>query len=181
MARRFATRESIRRKTPIFITCERFARIASNLRFALFSPPKRNSQKEVQFGNPGTIRENQAIRANLRIDSGESGHLRSKSSTTKSPKMSQNPFLPLLGTILPEPRHVRPIQCLPVTHKHREMCVVCAHTKRLRLVDVWAPVCSHVKHCSLLDLPDGLVQLLDGLGILSMLLFGCKNRGETKG
>ena len=29
----------------------------------------------VQFGNPETIRENQAIRANLRIDSRESGHL----------------------------------------------------------------------------------------------------------
>ena len=58
-------------KTLFFITCERFARIASNLRFAIFSPPKRDS-----FGNPEMIRKNQAIRANLRIDSRESGHLR---------------------------------------------------------------------------------------------------------
>ena len=42
----------------------------------LFSPPKRDSQKRgVQFGNPETIRKNRAIRANLRIDSRESGHL----------------------------------------------------------------------------------------------------------
>ena len=40
-----------------------------------FSPLKRDSQKGVQFGNPETIRENQTIRANLRIDSRESGHL----------------------------------------------------------------------------------------------------------
>ena len=32
-------------------------------------------KKEVQLGNPETIRENQAIPANLRIDSRESGHL----------------------------------------------------------------------------------------------------------
>ena len=30
---------------------------------------------EVQFGNPETIRENQVIRADLRFDSRESGHL----------------------------------------------------------------------------------------------------------
>ena len=35
-ANRGDSRESIRRKTPIFITFERFARIASNLRFAMF-------------------------------------------------------------------------------------------------------------------------------------------------
>ena len=58
---------------------ERFVRIASNLWFAGFSPPKRDSQKGVQFGNPKTIRENQAIRANLWIDSRESGHLRARS------------------------------------------------------------------------------------------------------
>ena len=39
-ANRGDSRESIRRKKPIFITRERFARIASNLQFALFSPPK---------------------------------------------------------------------------------------------------------------------------------------------
>ena len=32
-------------------------------------------KKVVQFGNPKTIRENQATRVNLRIDSRESGHL----------------------------------------------------------------------------------------------------------
>ena len=74
---RFDSHESIRRKTPSFIVSGRFARIASNLRFAIVSPPKRDSQKKgVQFGDIETIRENQAIRANLRIDSRESGHLR---------------------------------------------------------------------------------------------------------
>ena len=47
------------------------------LRFENVSTLKSDSQeKGVQFGNPATIRENQAIRANLRIDSRESGHLR---------------------------------------------------------------------------------------------------------
>ena len=45
----------------------------------LAPPPPRSAirKKGVQFGNPQaeTIRENQAIRANLRIDSRESGHL----------------------------------------------------------------------------------------------------------
>ena len=45
---------------------EQFARIASNLQFAILA---------LQFGNPEPIREDQAIRANLRIDSCESGHL----------------------------------------------------------------------------------------------------------
>ena len=40
---------------------------------ALRSAIRKN--KRVQFGNPETIRENQVIRANLRIDSRESGHL----------------------------------------------------------------------------------------------------------
>ena len=48
---RIDSREWIRSKTPIFITCERFARIASNLRFAIFSPLKRDSLKR------GSIRE----------------------------------------------------------------------------------------------------------------------------
>ena len=38
-------------------------------------PPKRDSRKRASNRNPETIRENQAIRANLRIDSRESGHL----------------------------------------------------------------------------------------------------------
>ena len=59
-------------KCPIFITCERFKRIASNLRFAIFSSPKRDWQKGVHFRNPDTIR---LILANLQIDSRESGHI----------------------------------------------------------------------------------------------------------
>ena len=49
---------------------EREIRIALNLRFVVFSPPpplKRDSQKEVQFGNPEAIRGYQAIRANRAI------------------------------------------------------------------------------------------------------------------
>ena len=55
-ANRGDSHESTRRKQKknYFITCERFARIASNLQFAIFSPPKRDSHKKkvVQFGNP---------------------------------------------------------------------------------------------------------------------------------
>ena len=83
MAQRFTTRivairaNRFAEEKNIFITCEQFARIASNLRFASFSPPKRNSQKKglIQFGDPETIRENQALHANLRIDLHEAGHL----------------------------------------------------------------------------------------------------------
>ena len=42
----------------------------------VFSPQSAIRKKGVQFGNPETIRKNQAIRANLQIDSRESGHLR---------------------------------------------------------------------------------------------------------
>ena len=43
-------------------------------------PPKREKKKKkgVQFRNPERIRDNLAIRANLRIDSRESGHLSCK-------------------------------------------------------------------------------------------------------
>ena len=52
-ANRGNLRESIRRKTTTFITCERFARIASNPRFAVFSPPRGVIRKKgVQFGKP---------------------------------------------------------------------------------------------------------------------------------
>ena len=65
---------AIRRKPLIFITFERLARIASNLRFAICSCPKtRFAENGIQFRNPQAIRENQA---NLRIDLRESGHLR---------------------------------------------------------------------------------------------------------
>ena len=41
-----------------------------------FLAPKCDSQKGVQFGNPeNSILEDQAIRANLRLDSRKSGHL----------------------------------------------------------------------------------------------------------
>ena len=64
----WAMRESIRanrfrkkkKKKPIFITCERFARIASNLRFAGFGPPKRDSQK--QGFSSGTLKRFARIR-----------------------------------------------------------------------------------------------------------------------
>ena len=57
-----------------------------------------------QFGNPQTIRKNLAIRANLQIDSRESGHL-SGTQKSVSSKLAQgttmsqtcrNPDLPLL-------------------------------------------------------------------------------------
>ena len=51
----------------IFTTCERFARIASNLQFAIFSPPEARFAKRGSVREPWTIRENQAIRANLQI------------------------------------------------------------------------------------------------------------------
>ena len=86
MARRFATRTGAIRanrfaridlqKKNIFITCKRFARIGSNLRFAVFSAPKRDSQKWGSVGEPSG-------------DSRESGHLRSI-------------FLYFLGTLAPE-------------------------------------------------------------------------------
>ena len=50
---RIDSRESIRRKTPMFMMSERPARISSNVRFAISSAPKRDSQKSgVEFGNP---------------------------------------------------------------------------------------------------------------------------------
>ena len=48
---RFARIDSQKKKR-IFITFKRIARIASNLRFAMFSAPKSDSQKGVQFWNP---------------------------------------------------------------------------------------------------------------------------------
>ena len=60
-------------KKTIFITFERFERIASNLRFAILSSPKCDSHKKK--GSAEAIGANQAIRANLQLDSRESGHL----------------------------------------------------------------------------------------------------------
>ena len=64
-ANRGDSRESIRRKTPIFITCERFARIASNLRFAIFGPPEARFAKK-GFGS-GTLKRFARIRRFARI------------------------------------------------------------------------------------------------------------------
>ena len=64
-ANRGDSRESIRRKTSIFIRCERFARIPSNLRFAIFSPTKRDSQK-MGFSS-GTLKRFARIRRFARI------------------------------------------------------------------------------------------------------------------
>ena len=58
--KRFARIDSQKKKKN-FITCERFARIASDLQISIH-------KKGVQFGNPDKIRENEAIRANLRLD-----------------------------------------------------------------------------------------------------------------
>ena len=46
------SRESICRKVSIFTTFERFARIASDLRFAIFCAPKRDLQKRVSVLEP---------------------------------------------------------------------------------------------------------------------------------
>ena len=101
MARRFATRESIRRKTPIFsfegrhadslfMWCTHHMMLpyifhnvpairANRLKTAIrnFEPPEARFAKK-KGGSarepPKTIRENRAIRANPRIDSRESGH-----------------------------------------------------------------------------------------------------------
>ena len=59
-ANRGYSRESIRKKNKkktIFITCERFVRIASELWLALFSPERAIRNKGVQFRNPETICE----------------------------------------------------------------------------------------------------------------------------
>ena len=56
----------------------------------IFCPPKRQTQKkEVQLTSATLkmTRENQAIRANLRIDSCESGHLRPKGGQPDRPKL----------------------------------------------------------------------------------------------
>ena len=86
MAQRFATRIGPIRvnrfaEKPLYFHKVRAIRasVGSNLRLTIFGPTKRDSQKKgVWFGKPETIRENQAIRANLRIDSRESGHLSCK-------------------------------------------------------------------------------------------------------
>ena len=44
------SRESIRRESPIFITYEQLPRIASNRRFAIFGPPKRDSHNRGSVG-----------------------------------------------------------------------------------------------------------------------------------
>ena len=88
MAWRFATRIGAIRgnrfaridsqKTPYFHNVRAIR--ANRLKPAISSswPPKRDSQEQVQLGNPETIREKRAIRANLRIDSRKMGHLRLK-------------------------------------------------------------------------------------------------------
>ena len=47
---RVGSRELIRRINPVFITFEQFARIASNLRFANFSPLKGDAQRGLGSG-----------------------------------------------------------------------------------------------------------------------------------
>ena len=72
------------------MTCERFVRIASNPRFAIFRPLRIAIRKKgVQYRNPETIRENQVIRANPRIDSRELGHLRLFGSHLRASKLPE--------------------------------------------------------------------------------------------
>ena len=99
---RIDSRKLSRRKKKTYLACGRFARIASNLRFAIFEPGAPRSairKKGVRFGNPRTIRENLAIRANLRIDSRKWGHL-----SLRFPL----PRVPAKGVVLCE----RPCFCL---------------------------------------------------------------------
>ena len=58
---------------PLFSSCPSDSRQTFDSLF--FNPRSAIRKKGVQFRSPETIRENQAIRANLRIDSRESGHL----------------------------------------------------------------------------------------------------------
>ena len=67
-ANRGDSRESIRKK------CDS-SESPENCDSQFFVPRSAIRKKGIQFGNPETIRKNQAIRANLRIDSRESGHL----------------------------------------------------------------------------------------------------------
>ena len=46
---------------PVLIAFKRFALIASNLRFAIFSAPERDLQKAIQFGNATNRLANRAI------------------------------------------------------------------------------------------------------------------------
>ena len=97
MARRFATRIGVIRanrfaridsqKNPIFMTCERFARISSNLRFEMFSPPKARFAKK-GFSS-GTLKRFSRI---MRFARRESGHLRFVHATLRghSPRVFQS-------------------------------------------------------------------------------------------
>ena len=83
---RFARIDS--QKIPILIMFERFARIVSNLRFAsLECLETRFAETGVLFGNRQAIHVNQAIRANLRINSRESGHLSEAQTLFLGPQM----------------------------------------------------------------------------------------------
>ena len=86
MSRRFATRiGAIRMNQFVNRLAEKNPRFSQRASDSRESPQTCDSQflaprsairkKVVQFRNPEMIRENQAIRANLRIDSRESGHL----------------------------------------------------------------------------------------------------------
>ena len=61
------SRELIRRATPVFITCKRFARIASNLRFANSWPPTARFAKKKGFSWTGTLTRFARIRRFARI------------------------------------------------------------------------------------------------------------------
>mmetsp|Transcript_25496 Transcript_25496/g.80444 ORF Transcript_25496/g.80444 Transcript_25496/m.80444 type:complete len:257 (-) Transcript_25496:95-865(-) len=77
------------------------------------------------------------------------------------------------GRLGPQVVHARLEAQLPAVEVHgrelRRRGVDHVDVQRLRLVDVSAPVGCHVEHDLLLDLPDGLVQLLDVRGQLKLL------------
>ena len=63
-------------------------------------------KKGVRFGNAATIRENQAMRANLRIDSRELGHLSSVTSSRKFGQKLSHHVMPKVLVLKAQGRHV---------------------------------------------------------------------------
>ena len=80
-SRESVSRESIRRETPVSITCERFAHESpQTCDSPFFAPPPRSAIRKEGGFSSGTLKRFariRAIRANLRIDSRESGNLSS--------------------------------------------------------------------------------------------------------
>ena len=96
-------------------------------------------KKGVQFGNAETIRENQAIRANLRIDSRESGHLSSER-RGRFPAQRLSVLLPLIVLPLelsPTDRAIWPQFALPFDRKLLPAWPLLLHSYRAPLPAEW--------------------------------------------